>query len=155
MRNLVIEESDKLLKDRYLVFNLSNGEYCIKLYHVKEILENVIITKVPHLPAFIRGVTNVRGKVLPLMDLNLRIGINGSDYNGRTCVIVAEHEKGEIGLIVNRVVDVLNDVTGNLVMDTENRKNAGSESNDFVSGIINRNNKITYVLNFNQLVSNI
>lgn len=97
---------------KYLTFTLAQEEYGIGILKIKEIIGMMPVTSVPQTPEFIKGVINLRGKVIPVMDLRLRFGMDTIDYTERTCIIVVEI-KGvagtvQIGIVVDSVSEVLN-----------------------------------------------
>ncbi|UCF83259.1 MAG: purine-binding chemotaxis protein CheW, partial [Desulfobacteraceae bacterium] len=75
---------------KYLTFRMANEEYGISILKIKEIIGMMPITTVPQTPAFVKGVINLRGKVIPVIDLRLKFGMEGIDYTERTCIIVVE-----------------------------------------------------------------
>ncbi len=75
---------------KYLTFTLAKEEYGIGILHIREIVGMMPITTLPETPEFVKGVINLRGKVIPVVDLRLRFGIKATDYTERTCVIVIE-----------------------------------------------------------------
>ena len=96
---------------KYLTFKLADEDYGISLLKVREIIGMMPITSVPRTPEFIKGVINLRGKVIPVTDLRLRFDMPESDYTDRTCIIVVEVE-GEsatvqMGIVVDAVTEVL------------------------------------------------
>ncbi len=97
---------------KYLTFELAGEEYGIGILKVKEIIGMMTITPVPQLPEYAKGVVNLRGKVIPVIDLRLKFGMDAADYTDRTCIIVAEimqnSDKTPIGLVVDAVSEVLN-----------------------------------------------
>ncbi len=97
---------------KYLTFSLAGEEYGIGILQVKEIIGMMPITSVPRTPDFVKGVINLRGKVIPVIDLRLRFSIPESEYTERTCIIVVEiaANYGEmvIGIVVDSVSEVLN-----------------------------------------------
>lgn len=97
---------------KYLTFSLSNEEYGIGILKVKEIIGMMSITPVPQTPEFVKGVINLRGKVIPVIDLRLRFAMPEAEYAERTCIIVVEIEgdagKFQIGIVVDSVSEVLN-----------------------------------------------
>ncbi len=101
------EEDEDLLSDRYLTFSLDSDAYGIEIRHVLEIVVLQPITEVPDLPAYVRGVINLRGQVLPVIDLHRRFNLAERPYDERTCVIVTELRGMSIGLIVDQVDDVV------------------------------------------------
>ncbi|MCP4107009.1 MAG: purine-binding chemotaxis protein CheW [Desulfobacteraceae bacterium] len=97
---------------KYLTFTLADEEYGIGILKIKEIIGMMPFTAVPQTPHYVKGVINLRGKVIPVMDLRLRFGMEAIDYTDRTCIIVVEIS-GEasnvmIGIVVDTVSEVLN-----------------------------------------------
>ncbi len=93
-------------KAKYLFFNLGDELYGINIMNVTEIIEMERITEVPDMPDYVKGVINLRGKVIPVMDLRLRFKMPEREYDDRTCIIVAAIETASLGLIVDTVADV-------------------------------------------------
>ncbi|OPL15473.1 MAG: chemotaxis protein CheW [delta proteobacterium MLS_D] len=116
MKNLdesVKKPTEKIaLSGKYLTFSLAGEEYGIGILKVKEIIGMMTVTPIPRLPAFVKGVINLRGKVIPVIDLRLKFGIEAAEYSERTCIIVVEIRDGDktvpIGLVVDSVSEVLN-----------------------------------------------
>src|SRR5215213_11038171 len=75
---------------KYLSFHLASEEYAIQVMKVREIVKLQHITAVPETPSELKGVINLRGKVIPVVDLRLRFGLPAKDYDQRTCIIVVE-----------------------------------------------------------------
>jgi len=97
---------------KYLTFSLAGEEYGIGIIQIKEIIGMMPITTVPRTPEFVKGVINLRGKVIPVIDLRLMFGMDPSEYTERTCIIVVEIEgkanTAVIGIVVDSVSEVLN-----------------------------------------------
>ncbi len=97
---------------KYLTFTLAEEEYGIGILRIKEIIGMMPITPVPQTPEFVKGVINLRGKVIPVVDLRLRFGMEEIDYTERTCIIVVEisGETGTVqtGIVVDSVSEVMN-----------------------------------------------
>lgn len=97
---------------KYLVFELGREEFGIRVLKVREIMGVQDITAVPHTPAHVKGVINLRGKVIPVVDLRLKFGLPEQEYTQRTCIIVVQvtTDSGSIlmGLVVDGVAEVLN-----------------------------------------------
>jgi len=97
---------------KYLTFALAGEEYGISILKVKEIIGIMTITSVPQTPGYVKGVINLRGKVIPVIDLRLKFGMESAAYTERTCIIVVEISSGErkilMGIIVDSVSEVLN-----------------------------------------------
>ena len=110
-----MDQAGKIKSDRegkYLTFSLADEEYGIGILRIKEIIGMMPVTSVPQTPEFVKGVINLRGKVIPVVDLRLRFGMDSIDYNERTCIIVVEIEGPSgtvmIGIVVDSVSEVLN-----------------------------------------------
>jgi purine-binding chemotaxis protein CheW len=106
---------------KYLTFSMADEEYGIGILKIKEIIGMMPITSVPQTPDYVKGVINLRGKVIPVVDLRLRFGIEAMDYTERTCIIVVEIEGKagtvQIGIVVDAVSEVLN-IGGDDIEDT-------------------------------------
>ena len=96
---------------KYLTFKLADEDYGISLLKVREIIGMMPITSVPRTPEFVKGVINLRGKVIPVTDLRRRFDMPEIDYNDRTCIIVVEVSGQEstvqMGIVVDAVTEVL------------------------------------------------
>jgi purine-binding chemotaxis protein CheW len=106
---------------KYLTFILDNEDYGIGILKIKEIIGVMPITPIPRTPEFLRGVINLRGKVIPVVDLRLKFDMKAIDYTERTCIIVVETEGQTgtimIGIVVDSVSEVLN-IKGEDIDDT-------------------------------------
>lgn len=100
------DENEDTLSHRYLTFHLGNEDYGVEIRYVTEIVGVQKITEVPDMPDFVRGVINLRGQVIPVLDVRLRFRMPLRDYDERTCVIVVNVSGGIFGLIVDTVEEV-------------------------------------------------
>ena len=100
------DEDEDTQKDRYLTFELGHEAYGIPISHVVEIVTIQKITEVPDMPAYVKGVINLRGQVIPVIDVRLRFGLESRDYDDRTCVVVVSIEDLNVGLVVDTVQEV-------------------------------------------------
>ena len=119
-----IDQDVNVLTDKegkYLTFTLADEEYGIGILKIREIIGMMPITSVPQTPPFVKGVINLRGKVIPVVDLRLRFGMEETEDTDRTCIIVVEiagqHRTVQIGIVVDSVSEVLN-VDGEEIEDT-------------------------------------
>ena len=103
---LVDDEDDSYQENKYLLFNIGNEMYGINIMIVTDIIELQKITEVPDMPDYIKGVINLRGKVIPAMDLRLRFGMEPRAYDDRTCIIIVNVDNTSIGFIVDTVSEV-------------------------------------------------
>jgi len=93
-------------KDKFLTFHLAGEDYGIEIAHVTEIIGIQKITQVPDMPDFVKGVINLRGKVIPVMDVRRRFKLADRDYDDRTCVVVVDIRGTAVGLVVDKVNEV-------------------------------------------------
>ncbi|MBW2247320.1 MAG: purine-binding chemotaxis protein CheW [Deltaproteobacteria bacterium] len=120
----IMNQAVKIMEDKegkYLTFTLAEEEYGIGILKIKEIIGMMAITTVPQTPKFVKGVINLRGKVISVIDLRLRFGMESMDYTERTCIIVVEMDGTantvQIGIVVDAVSEVLN-INGKDIEDT-------------------------------------
>jgi len=92
---------------KYLTFVLSGEEYGLEILRVKEIIGLMEITNVPRMPEFVRGVINLRGKVIPVIDLRLKFGMEMTEDTQETCIIVVDLDDVLMGVVVDKVSEVL------------------------------------------------
>jgi purine-binding chemotaxis protein CheW len=107
MTTVVLEEEEDTQKGKFLTFALGNEVYGIEIMYVTEIVGIQPITEVPELPEYVKGIINLRGKIIPVMDIRLRFKKKKMEYNDRTCTIVIDIGEFSIGLIVDTVSEVL------------------------------------------------
>ena len=105
---------------KYLTFALDNEEYGLEILKVREIIGYMQITAVPQTPAHVKGVINLRGQVIPVVDLRLKFGMNAAEVTEETCIIVVEihqaDQKYQTGIVVDHVQEVL-DIAGENIED--------------------------------------
>jgi purine-binding chemotaxis protein CheW len=139
---------------KYLTFVLAGEEYGIGILKVKEIIGIMQITTVPQTPAYMKGVINLRGKVIPIVDLRVKFGIEAMEYTEKTCIIVVEvasnNQKVMIGILVDSVSEVLN-IKG---ADIEDAPNFGSSLNtDYILGMAKTDGKVKILLEIDRVLS--
>jgi len=107
-----VSEKQRSREGKYLTFVLADEEYGIGILKVKEIIGLMPITPVPRTPSHVKGVINLRGRVIPVVDLRLKFGMSGAESTERTCIIVVEisscGNKISMGIVVDSVSEVLN-----------------------------------------------
>jgi purine-binding chemotaxis protein CheW len=139
---------------RYLTFLLDAETYGIPIKKVKEIIGMMEITHIPKTRNYIKGVINLRGKIIPLMDLRLKFGMMEKPYTERTCIIVIEVNSAEkqrlVGIVVDAVSDVVKIQKGEIEATPEyNAENDG----DFLVGIGKLKDKIILILDIDKILS--
>lgn len=101
------EDEEDSQKDKFLTFHIANEDYGIEIAYVTEIVGIQTITEVPDMPSYVRGVINLRGQVIPVIDVRTRFNLQPRAYDDRTCVVVVNINSTSIGLIVDTVNEVL------------------------------------------------
>ncbi len=101
------DQNEDAQKDRYLTFRLGDEDYGIPIAHVTEIIGVQKITNVPDMPDFVKGVINLRGRVIPVVDVRTRFQMQAQEYTDRTCVIVVNIQGMAVGLVVDTVKEVI------------------------------------------------
>lgn len=138
---------ENTLADIYLTFQLDKEVYGIEIRNVTEIIGIQTITELPELPEYIRGIINLRGKIIPVMDVRLRFKKNFKEYNDRTCVIVVNVQDLSIGLIVDSVSEVISIPESEIVAPPE----LAREGNRFIRGIGKIGEEVKLLLNCEKL----
>ncbi len=139
---------------KYLTFTLDNEEYGISILKIKEIIGMMSITTVPQTPEFVKGVINLRGKVIPVMDLRLRFGMDGIDYNERTCIIVVEITSQAGTVMIGVVVDAVSEVMNIKGEDIEETPTFGTKLNtDYILGMAKMEGAVKILLDIDQVLS--
>ena len=95
---------------KYLTFHVGAEEFAIAVLSVREIMGIQDITAVPHTPAYVKGIINLRGKVVPVVDLRLKFGLQATEYTPRTCIIVVEIAGENSPMLMGAVVDSVSEV---------------------------------------------
>lgn len=144
------------LGGKYLTFTLGKEEYGIPIQRVKEIIGMMEITGVPRTPDFIKGVINLRGKIIPLMDLRLKFGLPGKPYSERTCIIVVEVASGEARSVrmMSIAVDMVSEVVNIAEGDVEQPPQYGNGVDiRFLRGMGKVKGKVVMLLDMDRVLS--
>ena len=139
---------------KYLTFTMADEEYGIGILKIKEIIGMMPITTVPQTPDFVKGVINLRGKVIPVVDLRLRFGMEAIDYTERTCIIVVEIA-GSAGTIqIGIVVDAVSEVLNINEEEVENTPTFGTKLNtDYILGMAKMEGGVKILLDIDRVLS--
>ncbi|MDV3428461.1 MAG: chemotaxis protein CheW [Bacillota bacterium] len=144
-----VQEEDTL-KGKFLIFTIDKEDYGIEIKNVLEIVGMQPITTVPQLPEYIKGMINLRGKIIPVMDIRLRFKKEEIDYDDRTCIIIVQIDEIYVGLIVDRVSEVMNISEDEFAEVPE----LGSNSNNrYISSIGNTTAGVKIILDCNKIIS--
>ncbi|WP_228124855.1 chemotaxis protein CheW [Candidatus Methylospira mobilis] len=147
---LVFHDEDSI-EDMYLTFGVSGEEYGIGISYVTEVVGIQRIMEVPDVPHFIKGVINLRGKVIPVMDVRLRFNMEAVEYNERTVIIVLDINNVLVGLVVDYVSEVL-EIPAADVEKPAQLKGTHNE-NSVIRGYGKRDEQVVMLLNIERLVS--
>ena len=134
---------------KYLTFVLAEETYGLEILTVREIIGLMAITSVPQTPAFVKGVINLRGKVIPVVDLRLKFGIAAAESTRETCIIVVNVGQIETGIVVDRVSEVL-DIEEEEISDTPSF--GTSVDSSFILGIGKAGNKVSMLLDIGKVL---
>ena len=104
---VLLDQNEDALQGKYLIFSMGKELYAIEIRDITEIIGMQPVTQVPEMPAYVKGITNLRGKIIPVMDARMRFGMMEKEYDDRTCIIVIQVGGTTTGLIVDRVVEVI------------------------------------------------
>jgi purine-binding chemotaxis protein CheW len=138
------------LGGKYLTFELGGEVYGLEILKVREIMGMMDVTAVPRTPAFVKGVINLRGKVIPVIDLRLKFGMKEAERTAETCIIVAHVGEVEMGIIVDKVSEVLNIASAEI----EETPSFGTNVNtDFILGMGKVAGKVTILLDSDKVLS--
>jgi purine-binding chemotaxis protein CheW len=144
-----LQEDEDTQKDQYLIFSVGEELYGIEIKSVTEIIGIQSITRVPELPDYIRGIINLRGRIIPVMDVRLRFKKDEIAYNDRTCVIVVDFRSITVGLIVDSVSEVLSIGEQDIIPPPE-LTGAGSR---YISGIGKVGSDVRLIINCDMLLN--
>ena len=135
----------------YLTFELDNEYYGLWIGYVTEIIGILPFTEVPELPAYVRGIFNLRGRIIPLMDLRLRFQKKFVEYDERSCVIVIDVAANTVGLIVDSVSEVIAFSEADII---EQPMLSSGVSNQIIKSIGKVGNEVKLLLDCDKLLSN-
>ena len=141
-------ENEDTQKDKFLTFQLGKEDYGIEIKHVTEIVGIQKITDVPDMPDFIRGVINLRGQVIPVMDVRLRFKMEPREYDDRTCVVVVNIKGTAIGL----VVDTVNEVADISAEQISPPPKVNTDESRYILGMGKINNEVKILLEVDKLI---
>jgi purine-binding chemotaxis protein CheW len=139
---------------KYLTFALAEEEYGIGILKVKEIIGMMSVTHVPQTPDFVKGVINLRGKVIPVVDLRLRFGLESASYTERTCIIVVEVAGANGSVMMGIVVDAVSEVLNIRGADIESTPTFGVKlDTDFILGMAKAAGGIKILLDIDRVLN--
>jgi purine-binding chemotaxis protein CheW len=139
---------------KYLTFILAKEEYGISILKIKEIIGMMPITTIPRTPEFVKGVINLRGKVIPVMDLRLKFEMPAMDYSDRTCIIVVEIQRTSDQIYVGCVVDAVSEVLNIKSDDIEGTPDFGASLDaTYILGMAKMEGGVKILLDIDQVLT--
>jgi purine-binding chemotaxis protein CheW len=139
---------------KYLVFHLGEEEFGIQVQKVREIMGVQDITQVPQTPPYVKGVINLRGKVIPVVDLRLKFDMPVVEYTHRTCIIVVQVSGGRGSMLMGIVVDGVAEVLNIAGADVEDTPSFGRDVEiPYVMGLAKLKGKVKILLDIDQVMS--
>jgi purine-binding chemotaxis protein CheW len=134
---------------KYLTFGLGNEEYGLEILKVREINGIMDITAVPGMPAYVLGVINLRGKVIPVVDMRMKFSMPSIDHTAETCIIVVDVHGKLMSVVVDRVSEVM-DING---QDIEDAPDVGAEvSGDYILGMAKTKGRVRILLDIEKVL---
>jgi len=139
---------------KYLTFTLAEEEYGIGILKVKEIIGMMPITLIPQTPRYVKGVINLRGKVIPVVDLRSKFSMDATDYTERTCIIVVEIASDSGSIMMGIVVDSVSEVMNIKNEDIEETPTFGTKLNtDYILGMAKMNGGVKILLDIDRVLT--
>ncbi|MCP3940119.1 MAG: purine-binding chemotaxis protein CheW [Desulfobacteraceae bacterium] len=139
---------------KYLTFSLKEEEYGIGILKVKEIIGMMPVTSVPRTPDFVKGVINLRGKVIPVVDLRLKFAMESIPYTDRTCIIVVEIDSDVTTVLIGIVVDAVSEVLNIKESEIEETPKFGTRLNtDYILGMAKMEGGVKILLDIDKVLS--
>jgi purine-binding chemotaxis protein CheW len=150
-----IKEKEEVIQQQYLTFFLADEEYAINIQRVKEIIEYTTVTKVPKVPEWIRGVINLRGNVVPVVDLTVRFGLEERPVTKTTCIVIVEVEQDSERAVMGVIADAVNQVIDLAPKDIEEPPGFGTRVRlEYLFGMGKLGKKFALILNIDSVLSN-
>ena len=131
---LGISDEHEAQKDKYMTFRSGSEYFGIKIQYVNEIIQFQSITEVPETEEYIKGLINLRGKVIPVIDVRLRFNKESFEYNDRTCIIIINVNSTVVGLIVEQIAEVV-EIQNQNILPPPTTNRADKTQNKYVYGI--------------------
>jgi purine-binding chemotaxis protein CheW len=140
---------------KYLIFHLGAEEFGAEVLKVREIMGLQDITPVPKVPAHVKGVINLRGKVIPVIDLGVKFGMPAQDYTSRTCIVVTRTVRGDEDVLVGMVVDGVAEVLTLSEDDIQDTPRFGPGiSTPYLIGMAKMKGKVKILMDIDQVLNN-
>ena len=148
------EQKPKAAAGKYLTFALAEEEYGLPVLKVREIIKSMDVTAVPQVPAHVKGVINLRGKVIPIVDLRIKFGLPAQEPTERTCIIVAEIQAEDRRIMLGAVVDCVSEVLNISTEEIEPTPDFGQRlATDYLQGVAKVKGTVKLLLDLDKVLS--
>lgn len=147
-----VSDVPNVLEDKYMTFKSGSEYYGLKIQYVKEIINFQAITVIPETEDYIKGLINLRGKILPVIDISVRFKQDPFEYNDRTCIIVIDVRSTMVGLIVEEIADVVEIRSENILPPPTIARSEKSQNN-YVYGIGKVGDSVKLLLDPDRLIN--
>jgi purine-binding chemotaxis protein CheW len=148
MEEYLKENPEDTQHGRYLTFSLGNEGYGLEIKYVTEIIGLQVINQIPEMPSYIKGIINLRGKIIPAIDVRIKFKKEPIDYTDRTCIIVIDTGDFSVGLIVDKVAEVIDIRDDKIVPPLDTRTGV---QNRYLKGICNADEHVKLLLDCRRL----
>ncbi len=149
-----IKEAVSQDEKKYLMFYLNDENYGIPILHVNEIIGVMGITPIPKTPSYMKGIINLRGKIIPVMDLRLKFSMEEREYDQLTCIIIVEIQvegnKKFIGIVVDKVAEVVNVYSKDIELPPQYGQ---EDETGFLTGIGKVKDKVVMLLDIDSIIN--
>lgn len=144
--NIAIKEEEQVV-----VFKLGKEEYCVPVNQVREVQSYLEPTRIPHTPSFVEGVINLRGQIIPIVDLNKRFGLGQTICNADSCFIVVEIDEETLGILVDCVLEVLRVSKG--TFEAPPAKVVSSLNSAYIAGVGKWNQRLLILVDLAKILN--
>lgn len=145
-----LDSNEDTMSGKFLTFKVAKETYGIEIRYVIDIVGIQPLTEMPEMPQYMKGIINLRGKVIPIMDVRLRLKMSGKEYDDRTCIIVVDMNGLSIGLVIDLVCEVLT-ITDDEIM--KKPELITTEGCDYIKNIARVDNQVVLLIDCGKLLS--
>ena len=144
-----IKQSDGETR-QYVVFSIADEEYCIEILRVQEIIRRTTITWLPRRPEFVKGVINLRGEIIPIVDLRIKFGLPAQEYTKFTRILIAQIEGKLCGMVVDNVAEVI--TVSKAQIEKAPVSVSRNTSSEYISGIAKSGERVMILLDITRIL---
>ena len=150
LMDLIDDDDEDTQANKYLIFDLGEESFGIEIKYITEIISFQKITELPDMPEFIKGVINLRGKVIPIIDVRTRFKLDKTDHTDRTSIVIVQVGEKDIGLIVDTVAEILEILEENI--DPPPHFKSAADRNRYIKGLGKVKGEVKILLDIEKLL---